>query len=232
MSENLVTCELDGEVLIVRLDDGKANALSPNMLRALDAALEQAEREAKALVLAGRPGRFCAGFDLKHMMAGPDSARALVTQGADVLLRAYGHPQPVVVACTGHALAGGALLTLTGDWRVGANGDFQIGLNELAIGLPLPVLALEFARDRLAPKRLTEATLLARIYAPADAVSVGYLDEVTEAEEVLTLATAKAKRLVSLSGRSFAMSKRSLRSATVQHIRDTLAANMQEFAQG
>src|SRR5262245_29376933 len=113
MSE--VEYELQDRIAVVRFDDGKANALSHASMAALDAALDRAEKEAHALVLTGRAGRFSAGFDLQGMMAGPESATALVTRGAELLLRAYVAPLPLVIACTGHALAAGALLVLTGD---------------------------------------------------------------------------------------------------------------------
>ena len=229
MTASPATLELSDEVAIVRMDDGKANALGPAMLDALDAAFDRAEREAKAVVLAGRPGRFCAGFDLKHMMAGPESARALVTRGADVLLRMYAHPQPVVVACTGHALAGGALVVLCGDVRLGTAGEFKLGLNEVAIGLPLPILAIELARDRLDPRHLTEATLLARQFDPEAARDAGYLDHVVPADQLLPRALEEARRLAGLGSVPFAASKRPLRRATIRHIRDTLDENIREF---
>lgn len=229
MSTPLVTFELSDGVALLRMDDGKANALSPEMLDALDAAFDRAEREAKAVVLAGRPGRFCAGFDLRHMMAGPESARALVTRGAEVLMRAYGHPQPLVIACTGHALAGGALVVLTGDVRVGAAGEFKLGLNEVAIGMPLPILAIEMARDRLDPRKLSEATLLARQYDPEAALAVGYLDEVVAPDQVVPRALAEAGRLALLGTLAYSASKRALRRDSIQHIRDTLEANIREF---
>lgn len=229
MTASPATLELSDEVAIVRMDDGKANALGPAMLDALDAAFDRAEREAKAVVLAGRPGRFCAGFDLKHMMAGPESARALVTRGADVLLRMYAHPQPVVVACTGHALAGGALVVLCGDVRLGTAGEFKLGLNEVAIGLPLPILAIELARDRLDPRHLTEATLLARQFDPEAARDAGYLDHVVPADQLLPRALDEARRLAGLGSVPFAASKRALRRDTIRHIRDTLDENIREF---
>ncbi|MFO0567005.1 MAG: crotonase/enoyl-CoA hydratase family protein [Polyangiaceae bacterium] len=224
-----VVFELAGDVAVLRMDDGKANALGPEMLDALDGAFDRAEKEARALVLTGRPGRFCAGFDLKHMMASPESARALVTRGADVLLRAYALPIPLVVACSGHALAGGALLVLTGDVRLGTLGEFKIGLNEVQIGMPLPILAIELARDRLDPRELSQATLLAKPYAPEAAVRAGYLDDALPEAEVMPRAMAEATRLSSLSQAAFAGSKRALRRATIAHIRDTLEANLREF---
>src|SRR5690606_18398454 len=145
-------------------DDGKANALSKPMIDALLAALARAEQEASAAVLVGRPERFCAGFDLRVMMSGPEPAKELLKAGSELLMKLYGATVPLVIACTGHALAGGALVVLTGDYRVGAAGAYRIGLNEVQLGMPVPVLAMELARDRLLPTELTRATLNAHIY--------------------------------------------------------------------
>ncbi len=228
----LVKTETRGDVLVVQMDDGKANALSPKMLEALDQAFAAAESDAKALVLTGRAGRFSAGFDLKHMMAGPESARALVRRGAEVLMRLYGHPQPVVAACTGHALAGGALLLLCADVRVGAQGEFKLGLSEVSIGMPLPILAHELARDRLERRHFLAATLFAAQYAPDRAVDVGYLDRVVDPAEVVASASEQAQQLAKLPPVPFKLTKRSLRKRTVEHILTTLDDNIREFTGG
>src|SRR5438105_13642725 len=125
-----VSLERDGAVAVISIDDGKANALSPDVLSALSEAFDKAEADgASAVLLQGRPGRFSAGFDLSIMTSGVEPMRALVTQGAELLLRVFTYPVPVVAACTGHALAAGALLLLVSDVRVGAEGEFKIGLN-------------------------------------------------------------------------------------------------------
>ena len=221
-----LTYTLEDSVAVIRMDDGKANALSVEMIDALLAALDRAEQEAKAIVLAGRPERFCAGFDLRVMMSGPEQATALLTRGSELLMRLYEAKLPLVIACTGHALAGGALVVLTGDLRIGAQGAFKIGLNEVAIGLPVPVLAMELARDRLATSELPRATLMAQIYAPDEAVRAGYLDEVVPPGELLARAKAEAARLGALPNQAYRATKTRLRKATVDHIRSSLAADM------
>jgi enoyl-CoA hydratase len=221
--------DLKEGIATITMDDGKANALSHDMLAALDSALDRALGEAKAVVLAGRSGRFCAGFDLRTMMASIEAAKALVSKGAELYLRLYQLPLPVVAACTGHALAGGALLLLVADQRVGARGELKIGLNEVAISLPLPVLAQELARDRLANKHLTEATIQARIYDPEGALEVGYLDALASPEEVVDAAFSTARRLAELPAHAYAKTKAKLRDATVRHIRDTLAADLESM---
>ncbi len=217
-----VRYNLEGNVAIVEMDDGKANALSDAMIDALLAALTRAEAEASAMVLVGRADRFCAGFDLRVMMSGPEQATALLRRGSELLLRLYGAAVPLVVGCTGHAVAGGALVVLTGDVRVAAAGAYRIGLNEVAIGLPVPVLAMELARDRLEPRALTRATLLAHIHAPEEALAAGYVDEVVAPDQVVARATAEAVRLAALAGGPFRATKQRLRGRTIAHIRETL----------
>ncbi len=229
MASDILTYTLDGSTAVVQMDDGKANALSGAMITALLEAIDRAEKEASSVVLAGRPDRFCAGFDLRIMMSSPEAAKDLLVRGSDLLMKLYGSPIPLVVACTGHALAGGALVLLTADYRVGAAGAFRIGLNEVAIGMPVPVLAMELARDRLAPQELARATLMAQIYAPEQAVGVGYLDEVAGAGEVLKRATEEAKRLGELSRHAFRATKTRLRGKTIAHILATFDEDMRSL---
>jgi enoyl-CoA hydratase len=225
----LVRYRLEGTTAIVDMDDGKANALSDAMIDALLAALTRAEAEASAMVLVGRPDRFCAGFDLRVMMAGPDQARDLLRRGSELLLRLYGASIPLVIACTGHAVAGGALVVLTGDVRIAAAGAYRIGLNEVAIGLPVPVLAMELARDRLQPAALTRATLLAHIHTPEEALAAGYVDELAPPDQVLPRALAEATRLAALGRKPFMATKQRLRGRTIEHISSTLEQDLREL---
>lgn len=229
MPNDILTYTLEGTTAVVQMDDGKANALSGAMITALTDALTRAEGEASAMVLAGRPDRFCAGFDLRVMMSSPEAAMDLLERGSELLMRLYGASVPLVIACTGHALAGGALVLLTGDHRVGAAGAFRIGLNEVSIGMPVPVLAMELARDRLVPTELVRATLLANIYAPDDAAKAGYLDAVAPAGDVLAKAREEATRLSSLARSPFQATKTRLRGKTIAHIRATLQDDMRSL---
>lgn len=213
---------IDDGVAVVQLDDGKANAISHQVIELFHAALDRSLDEAGAVAVLGRPGRFSAGFDLSVMTAGDQPMQELVLAGAELLLRIYGHPQPVVAGCSGHALAGGAILLMASDTRIGAAGDFRIGLNEVAIGMALPVFAVELARDRLTPTELTAATSQGRIYDPEGARAAGYLDRVVDADAVAGDAVAEARRLADLRRGAVAQTKKRLRSATLQRIRATL----------
>ncbi|MEC8050784.1 MAG: crotonase/enoyl-CoA hydratase family protein [Myxococcota bacterium] len=220
----------DNGIAVITFDDGKANALSPDMLTKLDDAITQVETEAKAIVLVGRPERFSAGFDLKLMMAGPESANALLTQGVKFFGRLFTHPKPIVMACTGHAIAGGVLLLLCADHRVGVAGDYKLGLNETAIGMPLPVFALELAKARLDNRRLEEATLMAKIYNPEEATAVGYLDEATSADALVERAVNRALALAELAPHAYAITKAKLRQPCLDFILDTLSEDLASTA--
>jgi len=213
-----VTYHLENTLAVIQMDDGKANALSRSVIDALIAALARAEQEASAVVLAGRAERFCAGFDLRVLGSSRAAATELLLAGSDLLIKLYRATIPLVIACTGHALAGGALIVLTGDYRVGAAGQFKIGLNEAAIGMPVPVLAMELARDRLLPTELAHATLQAKIYNPEQAVIAGYLDVVVPADQALARAKQEATRLGALSRNAFRATKARLRDRTIDYI--------------
>ena len=219
-----VSFSRDGDVGIISIDDGKANALSPDVLRATAEAFDKAEADGvTAVLLQGRPGRFSAGFDLSIMTGGVEGMRALVTQGAEVLLRIFTFPAPVVAACTGHALAAGALMLLVSDVRVGAEGEFKIGLNEVAIGMGLPIFAVEFARYRMPPSAFDTA-VLGQVFDPAAAVLAGYLDRTSS--DAVADALATAHQLSGLRKGAVAHTKNLARSAIAHHIADTLAADM------
>jgi enoyl-CoA hydratase len=227
---DLVRYELRDSVAWLRFDDGRANVASHASMAAIDAALSRAEQEASAAVLLGRPGRFSAGFDLTVINQGVDASRALVTEGGELLVRIVESEVPVVAACTGHALAMGALMLLAADYRIGASGDFKLGLNEVAIKLTLPIFALELARARLAREQLARATTLAEVYDPAGALAAGYLDRVVAAEQLEAEALAAASRFAQLSLGAYRSTKRKLRSAMLERIRASLKQDMASWA--
>jgi len=230
MSSELIRYELRENVAVLMMDDDKANALSPVMITALNDALDRAESEAKAVLLVGREKRLSAGFDLKVMTESFDAMSSLVLSGANLMLRLYLYPRPVVIACTGHALAAGAILLLVADTRIGASGDFKIGLNEVSIQMTLPVFAMELARDRLSKRHFSSATTQARIYDPHGAHDAGYLDRVVPADQLFNIAFEAARKLAGLPDPAFPNTKLRERSATVQRIRETLEADIAQFA--
>lgn len=208
--------ELIDHVAVVTMDDGKANAFSPHMIATVNGLLDQAEAEAKAVVLAGRPGVFSGGFDLRVIRGGdPVAARNMAEGGARLMMRLYGFPLPVVAAATGHAVALGGFCLLSADYRVGADGEFVIGLNETAIGMSLPPFALMLARERLSKRYLSRAAIGATMFAPGEARDAGFLDDVVAPEAVPEAALAAANNLVKLDGSSYAQVKQGLRAESI-----------------
>ena len=179
----LVSYRLHDSVATITMDDGKVNVLSHEMLAELNDALSRAEADAAIVALAGRPGVFSAGFDLKVLRAGGPSARAMLRAGFELAERILSFPMPVVISCTGHAIAMGAFLVLSGDYRIGVAGRYKVTANEVAIGLTLPRAAMEICRQRLTPAHFNRATVLAEVFAPAGAVEAGFLDRVVEAAD-------------------------------------------------
>lgn len=194
----------------VTMDDGKVNKMSPDMLRALHGACDQAEREGAVLLLSGRPGIFSAGFDLQVFTQGRDASIEMLRLGATLARRLLGFPMPVVAACTGHAYPMGAFLLMSSDRRIGANGDFEIGLNETAIGLTLPRFAVEIGRHRLTPPYF-QRVATGDLYAPEEAVRAGFLDEIGPADHVVERARSVAKRLCEIDFAAHAATKLLLR---------------------
>lgn len=231
MSDQLLRTEIREGVAIAHLDDGKANAFSHELIKALDAHLVRASAEAdvKAILVLGRPGVLSGGFDLKVMRSGPNDVHCLVAEGAELFFSFLEHPLPVVVAATGHSVAAGAIALLSADARIGAAGDFKIGLSEVAIGMTLPHFAAAIARERLSKRHYLRATAQSEMYDPAAAVDAGYLDRVVAPDEVEAVAFAEAQRLGALPQPAFGNTKRRAHEDMLADARGKLNADLQEM---
>jgi len=212
----LPTYRLEDDIAVIALDDGKANVFSNASLEALEVLLDRVESErARGLVLHGRPGRFSAGFDLGEMTADVETMRALVVRGGRWWLRLYGLGIPTVAACTGHALAGGAITLLSCDVRVGTDGVGTIGLNEVAIGLTLPIFGVELARDRIRSEHLLRV-VTGEVFDTAGAIEVGFLDRAVPDDQVLTTALEEARALAERNTTAFGGTKANLRGPMIE----------------
>jgi len=194
----LVEIQEQANHFLVTMDDGKVNALSFDMLAQLNAALDSAEQSGKVVIIYGRPGKFSAGFDLSVMGQGGDAMLDLLRAGAGLSRRLLNFPAPVILAVSGHALAMGALLLLSADYRIGVRGNYKVGLNEVAIGMTLPYFGVELARARLASAHVDKAVGLAQIYDADGAVVAGYLDEAVDEGDLLSRAVSAAEQLAGL----------------------------------
>jgi enoyl-CoA hydratase len=173
-----VLYELENTVATVTLDDGKANALSPAMRRHINTALDAAERDAsKAVVVAGNHKLFCGGFDLSVFAAGDTIATLnMLTGGFNLSVRLLTFGKPVIIAATGPAIAMDSFLLLSGDHRVGS-ARTRCQANEVAIGMTLPVAAIEIMRMRLTPAPFQQGIAMAESFSGDGAIAAGWLDE-------------------------------------------------------
>jgi enoyl-CoA hydratase len=224
-----VTYRVAGAIATITMDDGKVNVLSPAMLRGLHEAFDQAESDGAVVILAGRPGKFSGGFELPTLMAGGEPAAQMLTAGFELALRLLTFPTPVVVACTGHAIAMGAFLVISGDYRIGADGPFRLQANEVALGLAMPQIIIEICRLRLNPSHLTRVLALAETFTPEDAIDAGILDAIASPDKLEEATRAVAGRLATLDMAAFAETKRRLRVEAVATIKAAIVAEDRSF---
>ena len=203
---------------VIRVDDGRVNALTPDLVRAIDRVLD----EALGVLICGRPGFLSAGFDLHVMRGDPARRGELVTAGRALLLRLFDHRGPVVIACTGHAIAAGAGLLVAADWRVGAHGPFRLGFNEVAIGHSLTAATLEMIRYRMLPTAF-ESVVRGETFDPEQALTAGLLDELAEPDEVAAVAEEAARRMAALDPEAYATVKRRARQPALDAARRAVA---------
>ena len=225
----LVGYDPTDSVATITMDDGKVNALSLRMFTELNAALDQAQADRAVVVLRGRDGVFSAGFDLPVLRRGGSEAGAMVRAGFELAERVLSFPTPVVIACTGHAVAMGVFLLLSGDYRLGAAGSYRITANEVAIGLTMPRSAVEILRQRLAPAYFNRAVTIAEPFSPDNAVEAGFLDRVVPAAELHDTARVIATQLSALDMAAHQGSKLRARGHALAALRAAIDADAAEF---
>jgi enoyl-CoA hydratase len=218
-----VTYALTDGVAIITMDDGKANAMSLAVQQGIHAALDQAEQDGAPVILTGRAGILSAGFDLKTLAAGGQGAIEMLNGGIELAIRLLSFPNPVVIACPGHAIAMGVFVLLSADYRIGIKGNYRYTANEVAIGMTMPFSTIEILRQRVTPAALTRSVLLAEVFTPNNAVETGFLDLVVEEAELMPTAMTFAKSTSALNAGAHAASKKRLRADVLAAIRDGLA---------
>ena len=192
---DLVSYQLDDGIATLTLNNGKVNAISPDVIAAFNAALDQSEKDRAVVIVTGQPGILSGGYDLKVMTSSPEAASSLVTQGSSLARRMLSHPFPIIVACPGHAIAKGAFLLLSADYRIGVEGPFNIGLNEVQIGMTMHHAGIELARDRLRKSAFNRSVINAEIFNPEGAMQAGFLDQVVSVEALSETARTVATQL-------------------------------------
>jgi enoyl-CoA hydratase len=219
MTTESVQYSQQDRIATLRIDDGKRNALSPEVLRAIYRALDRAESDNASVIITGRESVFSAGFDLSVMKRGGLEALRMLGAGYALTARVLSYPHPVIAACNGHALAMGVFLMLSADYVIGSRGDFKIAANEVAIGLKMPRVAAAMLRHRLTPAAFQRAVVLSEYFDVDSAQRAGFFDEVVDPAELTTRAEAHAESLQALDQRAHTASKRRIRAALIRRIR-------------
>jgi enoyl-CoA hydratase len=215
---DLVAYQLDDGVATLTLSNGKVNAISNEVIAAFNAALDQAEKDRAVVIITSGPGILSGGYDLKIMTSSPQAAMDLVAAGSTLARRMLSHPFPIVVACTGHAVAKGAFLLLSADYRIGVEGPFSIGLNEVQIGMTMHHAGIELARDRLNTSAFARSVINGEMFDPKGALQAGFLDKVVAPEELTDAARTVALQLKKINMKAHKQTKLKVR----KHFLETL----------
>ncbi|MNY02370.1 putative enoyl-CoA hydratase [compost metagenome] len=211
------------------MSNGKVNAISPDVIAEFNAALDRAVTDRAVVIITGQPGILSGGYDLKVMTAGPREAVALVTAGSTLARRLLSHPFPVIVACPGHAVAKGAFLLLSADYRIGVEGAFSIGLNEVQIGMTMHHAGIEIARDRLNKVALQRSVVNGEMFNPQGAVAAGFLDVVVSPEELQGAALAAARQLKKINMTAHKNTKLKVRKALLEALDNAIIQDQEHL---
>lgn len=215
---------VESSVATIAMDDGKANVMSPDMQRDINGALDEAELEGVgAVVITGNSKVFSGGFDLSVFKSGHEALLEMLVGGFELAARVLAFPKPVVMACTGHAIAMGSFLLLTGDHIVGSP-DHRVMANEVAIGMTVPYPALAILRHRLTPAAFQRAVGLSAPFTGPSALEAGFLDELVAADLVRSRAQEVAQGFLALDLNAHKATKLRARAAVIEEVRTSTKA--------
>ena len=202
-------------IVTLRLTHGKASALDLELMDGIARAVaEIGASDARAVILTGSGSIFSAGVDLYRLVDnGAEYVKRFVPALSRLVLDLFSMPKPLVVAVNGHAIAGGCVFTLCGDYRLMAAGTGRIGIPELLVGVPFPPTVLEIVRFAVPPQHIQALIYTGRTLLPEDALRYGLIDEVSDS--LLPRAEEVARQLAGLPAEVFALTKRELRDRAI-----------------
>jgi enoyl-CoA hydratase len=218
-----------GDVALLRLEAGKANAIGLEFLSALDA-LAGRLAGARAAVMTGQGKAFCAGLDLPALFdLDRATMRGFMRRFEEVMLRIFQLPMPLVAAVNGHAIAGGCVLAMQADLRIAADRESRIGLNETQLGIGLPPVVLETLRFQVLPTSLPALTMEGRLFTPREALQLGLVHELAPEADLLETALRRAAALAALPPAGVRQVKADLRRAAARAARDSSAEQAEQW---
>ncbi|TMA52554.1 MAG: enoyl-CoA hydratase/isomerase family protein [Deltaproteobacteria bacterium] len=231
----MIRVESTDGIALVRFERPPANAIELESATALEETLARLEADpaTQAVVLTGHAEFFSAGLDLKVVPTyGPEQQRAMVMAINRLIGRLYGLGIPAVAAVNGHAIAGGVVVVLACDFRIGRRGPYRLGLTETRAAVPYPVAAMTVVTTELSPAVARRAVPLARNGTPENALADGILDELETGDAVLSRALAVARELAALPRSAYASIKRQLRAPALERIGNVLATGSDPLVVG
>lgn len=224
----MINFKINNEIAYIELDDGKANVFSPDMIAAVNNALDEAQQNAKAVVISAGGKMFSAGYDLAIIAQGAQAKWEMVLGGFDLLMRLYTFPMPVIAAIQGHALGMGAFICLVSDTKVAADGDYKIGLPETAGNMEFGDFLIKLIKAHLSPAFITKAALQSQMCNGKSAVDAGFVDLVVPQDQLSITADKVAEGLKQLPSKQYAFNKLALRSDTISALQACLAGLKKE----
>ncbi len=226
MSSTFIHIETAGRIAVLKLDRSPANAIDLDLAEAFENALATIEErdETDALVITGVGSCFSGGLDLKAVPTYDRAQQQAMVMAVNRMFgRLYGLPLPTIAAVNGHAMAGGVILTLGCDYRIGAEGNYKLGLAEARVGVVYPVAAMAIVRSELAPATARTMVLTARNYNPREALEMGVLDELQPPDRLLARAMEVAGEMAALPRSAYRRIKRGLRAQALASIDDAIS---------
>ena len=223
MTDSIATLSKENDISIIKLDDGKANAFSYDMLSLVNDLLKKVPRDSGALVITGREGLFSGGFDLKTLATGDmEKITKMVQLGYRLLLELFSFDRPIVAAVSGHSIALGLFVTCSADYRIAIDGKYVCQANEVRNNMDIPTQIMEIIRARVNKKYFYSAVYHSDAYSVQDSIEVGYIDEVVSEDQFMKRVMEKAKELATLPHPFYANTKKTAQDDVRQKIADAI----------
>ncbi len=230
MSKRVFTIE--NRIAQIKMDDGKANGIDFSFFEDINKGLDKAlDKEAGVVLFTGRDGFFSAGLNLKFVMAlNSDDFKKFNIEFAETMLRIFTFPIPTIAACTGHTIAGGAMLAFACDKRFIIKGDYKIQMNETLIGIPVPEWMLLISKFAIPGYLQTEALLHAKMYNPESAVENGIFNGfINDKEDICGSLKPVTDELLFINSDAYKVTKESMRNEKISFVMEKLQIQLSEM---
>lgn len=224
----------EDHIATIIMNEGKGNALGPDVVARLRDALREARGgDSRAVILTGTGAIFSPGLNLPLLSNFERPAmRAFIDDFVDLVVELLGFPAPTVAAVNGHAIAGGCVLAFCCDYRVMVKDDYRIGLNEIELGIRFPPAVLDVARRVVPASAVAEVLMLGRLFGPEEAMSCGLVHQIVDPDVLQASARAVAREFAARPPGAMAMLKADLYGSLLDRMRADREAAAERFLDG